>query len=102
MRNPAYSIFWGVLMSASLLLPVLAQTDSTPTAPVGSVPPSAGVVTPTQTGSGGATIAQDQALALSYGVADVVNLTRAQISENIILTYVQNSGTLYALGSKEV
>src|SRR5260370_15265943 len=39
---------------------------------------------------------------LPYGVEDVLKLSRAQISEDIILNYVQNSGTSYNLGAQDV
>jgi len=37
-----------------------------------------------------------------YGVEDVVKLSRAQISEDIIVNFVQNSGTIYNLGPKDI
>lgn len=39
---------------------------------------------------------------LPYGVEDVVKLSRAQVSEGVILTYIQNSGTIYNLGPKDI
>ena len=39
---------------------------------------------------------------LPYGVEDVLKLSRAQISEDIILNYVQNSGTIYNLAPKDI
>jgi len=39
---------------------------------------------------------------LPYGVADVIKLSRAQINEEVIVTYIQNSGTAYNLGANEV
>jgi len=39
---------------------------------------------------------------LPYGVADVVKLARAQVSEDVITTYVLNSGTAYNLSSTEI
>ncbi len=37
-----------------------------------------------------------------YGVDDVVKLSRAQISEDIIVNFVQNSGATYSLSSKDI
>ena len=37
-----------------------------------------------------------------YGIEDVVKLSRAQISEDITLNYVQNSGTIYNLSPKDI
>jgi len=39
---------------------------------------------------------------LPYGVDDVIKLSRAKISEDIILSYIQNSGRSYDLGPKEI
>jgi hypothetical protein len=39
---------------------------------------------------------------LPYGVADVVKLSRAQVSEEIIVSYIQNSGTVYSLEPKDI
>src|SRR5689334_1742574 len=39
---------------------------------------------------------------LPYGVEDVLKLSRAQIGENIILNYVQSSGTIYNLTPKDI
>lgn len=39
---------------------------------------------------------------LPYGVEDVLKLNRAQISEDIILNYVQNSGTAYNLAPNDI
>jgi hypothetical protein len=74
------------------VLPLAAQNNSTAT--------TAAAAQPTVTTTSAQT--QETAPALSYGVADVVKLTQAQVAENIILTYVQNSGTTYSLGPKEV
>ena len=41
-------------------------------------------------------------LKLPYGVNDVLKLSRAQIGEQIILNYIQNSGTIYNLGATEL
>jgi len=39
---------------------------------------------------------------LPYGVEDVLKLTHAQISEEIILNYVRNSGTIYNLSPQDI
>lgn len=39
---------------------------------------------------------------LPYGVDDVVKLSRAQISEDVTLNYIQNSGTIYNLGPQDI
>ena len=39
---------------------------------------------------------------LPYGVEDVLNLSRARISEEVIANYIRNSGTAYMLGPREI
>src|SRR5579859_7913248 len=39
---------------------------------------------------------------LPYGVEDVLKLSRAQVGEDVILNYVQSSGTVYTLSPKEI
>jgi hypothetical protein len=39
---------------------------------------------------------------LPYGVEDVLKLTRAQMSEDVVLNYVLNSGTVYNLSPKDI
>jgi hypothetical protein len=39
---------------------------------------------------------------LPYGVEDVLKLSRAQISEDITLNYIKNSGTIYNLSPKDI
>jgi len=39
---------------------------------------------------------------LPYGVDDVLKLSRAQISDDITLNYIKNSGTIYNLGPKDI
>jgi hypothetical protein len=39
---------------------------------------------------------------LPYGANDVVKLARAQVSEDIIVSYIQNSGTVYTLEPKDI
>ena len=39
---------------------------------------------------------------LPYGVEDVLKLSRAQVSEDITLNYIKNSGTIYNLSPKDI
>ncbi len=39
---------------------------------------------------------------LPYGVDDVLKLSRAQVSEDVILNYIHNSGTIYNLTPKDI
>ena len=48
-------------------------------------------------------VATDPApLKLPYGVEDVLKLSRAQVSEDVILNYVHNTGTIYALSPEVI
>src|SRR5438552_13472071 len=39
---------------------------------------------------------------LPYGVADVLKLNRGKVSDEIIVTYVQSSGTVYNLSPQDI
>ncbi len=39
---------------------------------------------------------------LPYGVDDVLKLSRAQVGEDVIVNYVQNTGTIYNLSSQDI
>ena len=39
---------------------------------------------------------------LSYGVPQVVQLVQAKVSDGIIVSYIQNSGTIYSLKASEI
>jgi len=39
---------------------------------------------------------------LSYGVSQILQLSQAKVSDGVIVQYVQNSGTIYALGAPEI
>src|SRR5437763_10371895 len=45
--------------------------------------------------------AQTASAKLPSGAAEVVKLSRAQVSEEVIVSYVQNSGSTYGLGSDD-
>jgi len=49
-----------------------------------------------------ATPATAEPVKLSYGVDDVLKLSRAQVSEDVITTYIRNTGTIYDLKPKEI
>jgi hypothetical protein len=55
------------------------------------------------TATSSTTIPADAAPAkLPYGVEDVLKLTRAQVSEDITLSFIRNSGTIYNLAPKDI
>jgi hypothetical protein len=39
---------------------------------------------------------------LPYGVEDIIKLGRAQVNDDIIVKYIQGSGTIYTLGPQEI
>jgi hypothetical protein len=39
---------------------------------------------------------------LPYGVEDVLKLSQAQVSEDIVLSYIHNSGTIYSLNPNDI
>jgi hypothetical protein len=39
---------------------------------------------------------------LSYGVPQVLQLEQAKVSDNTVVTYIQNSGTIYALDASQI
>jgi hypothetical protein len=49
-----------------------------------------------------ASAAQTASAKLPSGAAEVVKLSRAQVSEEVIVSYVQNSGSTYGLGSDDI
>ena len=57
---------------------------------------------PTGTPAATPAAADATAVRLPYGVEDVVKLSRAQVSEDVILNYIHNSGTVYNLGPNEI
>jgi hypothetical protein len=54
--------------------------------------------------SAGNVFAQDSTAApkLSYGVPEVLQLSQAKVSDGTIVTYIQNSGTIYALDASQI
>jgi hypothetical protein len=63
--------------------------------------PTAATVTTDTSGASG-TAASDAAAHLPYGAADVLKLSRAQVGEDVIASYVQNSGTAYNLTANDI
>jgi hypothetical protein len=79
------SLFLSVGAASLVALGAAAQTDV-------SSPTSAPAAAPTDSAAPN----------LPYGVQDVLKLTRAQVSEDITLNYIHNSGTIYTLSPKDI
>jgi hypothetical protein len=58
--------------------------------------------TPTTGTSSSATTATAKDVKLPYGVEDVLKMSRAQVSDDVIATYIQNTGTIYSLGPNDI
>jgi hypothetical protein len=85
-----------VAVGAVLCLPVAAAWAAETNAPSGATS-----LQPT-VAAGAPTVASTAPAKLPYGVDDVLKLSRAQVSEDIVLNYIQNSGTIYNLGPNEI
>ena len=70
-----------------------SSTSTTASPPPATAPPAA-TTTPAAT--------SQAAPQLSYGVAEVVQLAHANVSEDVILNYVQNSGNGYGLDANQI
>lgn len=57
---------------------------------------------PTTTTASTPAPANSTPVTLPYGVEDVLKLSRAQVSEDVILTFIHNSGTVYNLAPNDI
>jgi len=91
----------GVLCCAPLLLSA-AEVSATVSAPVPVAPaPESNPVAVSPPVSASVNVT-DSAAPLPYGVADIVKLTRAQVSEDVILSYVQNSKSAFSVTPDDI
>jgi len=90
MKNPPYEacLKLGVVIWSSLVMPTAVAAD-TNAAPMAQSTPVLTAQAPVPE-------------RLPYGVGDVLSLCRARISEDVIVTYIRNSGTAYTLGPREI
>jgi hypothetical protein len=58
--------------------------------------------TPVTGATATATAKAAEPVKLPYGVEDVLKMSRAQVSDDVIATYIQNTGTIYNLGPNDV
>ena len=88
MKNWIYRIclFSGLNAASCLWLNANAQSQPATSAVVQTAPASEVVPAPK----------------LPYGVEEIVKLSRAQVSEDVIVKYIQNSGTIYTLTPTEL
>ena len=81
-----------VAAGAAYSLPMFGLMGQEPTTPAPVVTPAPAVTQP----------APAAAVKLPYGVDDVLKLSRSSINEDIILNYIQNSGTIYNLAPQDI
>lgn len=97
MKNVVPSLRWMALVGGLAVIPLCSllatETNSSiaqAASPQPVVAPEAQVTPPVA------------APKLPYGVEDVLKLSRAQVGDDIVVKYVQNSGTIYTLGPQEI
>jgi len=84
-RTTRIGLFLGVGAASLVALGATAQTTA-----------------PSQTATPTASASDAAPAKLPYGVDDVLKLSRAQVSEDITLNYIKNSGTIYSLSPKDI
>jgi hypothetical protein len=57
---------------------------------------------PTTSATATVTAAKTEPVKLPYGVEDILRMSRAQVSDDVIATYIQNTGTIYSLGPNDI
>jgi len=91
MKNLSFPSRAGKIACSFLLLSGLALIGPEP-----SAAPSEQAVESTSSGSA---VTQPK---LPYGVDEVLKLTRARISDDVVVNYIDNSGTIYSLSSSDI
>src|ERR1017187_842206 len=66
-------------------------------ASLGTLSPTAQTAAPATTPAPTPAATDSAPVKLPYGVEDVLKLSRAQVSEDVIVNYVHNTGTIYTL-----
>jgi hypothetical protein len=82
------------LLIASLAVSLSALQGSAEDIPATASPDASVTVTVTTNTT--------ESVKLPYGVEDVLKLSRAQVSDDVITTYIQNTGTIYNLEPKDI
>jgi hypothetical protein len=108
MKTRSSPVYLTVTIAALSLLPLpaglaaeAASSIGEPASPAAGVSATVEATTPAVTTSVTAD-SSAQAPRLPYGVEDVVKLSRAQVNEDVIVSYVQTSGTIYSLAPKDL
>jgi len=103
MKNIISLIRRSAMVSAVIALPSISVLGADPAPAAGETAPQPSV-TPGATVSVIATApaAEPVAAKLPYGTSEVVKLSRAQVSDDVVLSYVQNSGIAYSLSPDDI
>ena len=84
---------------------ILQSVLITPLAVALSLLPAFGQDTPATSTTGASstsTATTAEPVKLPYGVEDVLKMSRAQVSDDVIATYIQNTGTIYSMGPNDI
>ena len=87
------------------LCPVLASDTNQASGQAATVPAVAETgaqITTSAPATATAAARDTSAVKVPYGVDDILKLSRAQVSEDVTLNYIQNSGTIYGLSAKDI
>ena len=90
-------ILSGALFSVAVTSTLAAESD--PAAATNTTPKAAVAATPDSASTPTADTVQAK---LPSSVADVVKLSRAKVSEDVVLSFVQNAGTSYSLSADDI
>src|SRR5438552_2320883 len=89
----------GLSLSSILAADAPAQTPADTTRPAFTAEGTASV---TASSPAPVPAAVETSAKLPYGTSEVVKLSRAQVGEDIVLSYVQNAGIAYSLGPDDI
>jgi hypothetical protein len=84
-RNSQICLFASLGAASLVALSATAQTPAPPTTTTSTAAPT-----------------EPASVTLPYGVGDVLKLSRAQVSEDVTLNFIHNSGTIYNLAPKDI
>lgn len=84
-RKSQICLFASLGAASLVALSATAQTPAPPTTTTSTAAPT-----------------EPASVPLPYGVGDVLKLSRAQVSEDVTLNFIHNSGTIYNLAPKDI
>ena len=90
------------IAGALLSIPIASSFSAEPSSAVPENTPSKAAVAAAQDSAAPSPAIDSAQAKLPDGVADVLKLSRAKVSEEVVLSYVQNSGTAYSLSADDI